>query len=111
MVCVQYRVKIDAAALIFASRLTRYFTAVLVPSLCDDGSMKHLATLFIIFAAACSLPACFYTIENKIPACPTANCNCSCTAETEAREPRAEETKAPVVHQKVEDVPFAVIKY
>lgn len=93
-----------------ASILTRYFAAVLVPSLCDDGCMKHLAILFL-FTAACTLPACFYTIENKIPACPTATCNCSCTAETEGQEPRAEETKAPVVHQKVEDVPFAVIKY
>ncbi|HRI65762.1 MAG TPA: hypothetical protein PK156_16060 [Polyangium sp.] len=93
-----------------ASILTRYFTAAIALSLCDDGGMRHLAKLLLLFPA-CTLPACFYTIENKIPACPTANCNCSCTAETEGQEPRAEETKAPVVHQKVQDVPFAVIKY
>jgi len=48
-----------------ASILTRYFTAVLVPSLCDDGAMKHLAKLLLLVVTALSISACTHSTEQK----------------------------------------------
>lgn len=96
-----------------ASILTRITTGEIARSLCDDGVMRHLAKLLLLLPA-CTLPACFYTIENKIPACPQA-ATCACAPETNAQQPDVEETtpasKSKVVPMQVEDVDVAVIKF